>query len=126
MWGMSKPWPIICNACSDLFYFLLPTKLKFRLFSKNNKKFTLLRSHSLFCVGRAWTKVGRISAGVTYLWESWDQTPHEQSPLIGRPTRVQIAQNKTGTQMAPGWQLKKNNYAYNTSFFIILSLHTLI
>jgi hypothetical protein len=43
----------------------------------------------------------RISAGVSYLSESWDRTRHERSLLIGRPMREQSAQNKTVTQRRP-------------------------
>jgi hypothetical protein len=45
---------------------------------------------------------GRVSAGVTYLSESWDQTRHKRSPLIGRPISEQSTPNKTGDTTLPG------------------------
>jgi hypothetical protein len=42
-----------------------------------------------------------ISAGVTYLLESWDQMRHDRSPLISRPMSEQSTPNKTGTQRYP-------------------------
>jgi hypothetical protein len=42
--------------------------------------------------------------------ENWAKTRNERGPLIGRPMRVQSAQNKSGTRTSPGVTGKKCHY----------------